>query len=200
VRESTRRLARANVRASARERVPRGCHNLRSRGNRLERKCALARIHLGSSPYFGQSKTSVGGGAGKFVFHGLCSLRYETHEDWAGPRIRNLQGNRGEGTTPRMASIPNASPQNLSSTAGTIRGLHDNRGFHRSMVLRWLKGSRVHLRIVVLCVNDSRRMLVLGSTPTRFRQLADDSIGLAGVRNLKAGSQPWVLFSFCSQI
>jgi len=40
----------------------------------------------------------------------------------------------------------------------------------------------------------------LGSTPTRFRQTADDSIALAGVRDLKTGSQQGVLFPFCSQL
>ncbi len=40
----------------------------------------------------------------------------------------------------------------------------------------------------------------VGSTSTRFRQLADDSIALVGARDRKTGSQPWVLFPFCSQI
>ena len=40
----------------------------------------------------------------------------------------------------------------------------------------------------------------IGSTPTRFRQLLDDSTAFVGVEARKPAFRPWVLFPNCSQI
>src|SRR5258708_24863254 len=41
---------------------------------------------------------------------------------------------------------------------------------------------------------------MVGSTPTRFRQMLDDSIAFVGVRTQKTTVEPGVLFPSCSQI